>query len=233
MSVRKIIKIDEAKCNGCGICADACHEAAIRIENGKAKLIRDEYCDGLGDCLPVCPTAAIAFESREADAYNEEVVKQRLAEKNKKSFRSEGGCPGSRATKIHHRQSQAKHDEIGSELKQWPLQIKLVPERADYFENAKLLVAADCSAFAYGDFHRKFMRNHITLIGCPKLDMVEYSEKLARIIEGNEIKSLAVVRMEVPCCSGLENAVKAALKNSGKFIPWQVVTLSIKGEIIE
>ena len=233
MVMRKIIKIDEEKCNGCGICADACHEGAIEIKNGKANLIRDEYCDGLGDCLPACPTNAITFEVREADEYNESIVKERMAKRKMKSTCASSSCPGSQAQKImvkHEREDE--NMDIGSELMQWPLQIKLVPVHAPYFDGARLLVAADCSAFAYGDFHRKFMRNHITLIGCPKLDSVDYSEKLTEIIRENEIKSVTVVRMEVPCCGGIENAVKRALQESGKFIPWQIVTISTKGEIL-
>lgn len=233
MVMRKIIKIDEEKCNGCGICADACHEGAIEIKNGKANLIRDEYCDGLGDCLPACPTNAITFEVREADEYNESIVKERMTKRKMKSTCASGSCPGSQAQKImvkHEREDENMN--IGSELMQWPLQIKLVPVHAPYFDGARLLVAADCSAFAYGDFHRKFMRNHITLIGCPKLDSVDYSEKLTEIIRENEIKSVTVVRMEVPCCGGIENAVKRALQESGKFIPWQIVTISTKGEIL-
>lgn len=233
MVMRKIIKIDEAKCNGCGICADACHEGAIEIEKGKARLIRDEYCDGLGDCLPACPTNAITFEVREADEYNEAVVKARIEKRKMQSAFASNGCPGSQAKRIDGK--QRKTDEnmvIDSALMQWPIQINLVPVHAPYFDGARLLIAADCSAFAYGDFHRKFMRNHITLIGCPKLDSVDYSEKLTEIIRENEIKSVTVVRMEVPCCGGIENAVKRALQESGKFIPWQVVTISTKGEIL-
>ena len=197
--IRKIIKIDEAKCNGYGACAAACHEGAIEMINGKAKLTREDYCDGLGDCLPACPTDAISFEEREAPAYNEAAV---LATKQQK-------------------------------LSQWPVQIKLVPVNAPYFENANLLIAADCSAYAYGNFHNEFIRNHITLIGCPKLDEGDYSEKLTQIITNNNIKSVTVTRMEVPCCGGIENAVKRALQASGKFIPWRVVTISTDGRILD
>ena len=199
--IRKIIKIDEEKCNGCGICVDACHEGAIELIDGKAKLTREDYCDGLGDCLPACPTGAITFEEREAPAYNEAAV---LAAKKQKEA-----------------------------LVQWPVQIKLAPLRAPYFQNANLLIAADCTAYAYGNFHNKFMKNHITLIGCPKLDEGNYAQKLTQIIAGNDIKSVTIARMEVPCCGGLEHAVKQALQASGKFIPWQVVTISTDGRILE
>jgi ferredoxin len=198
--IRKIVKIDEEKCNGCGLCAEACHEAAIGIVDGKARLLRDDYCDGLGNCLPACPAGAIGFEEREAAEYDEAAVKANIAGK--------------------------------SELRQWPVQIKLVSVKAPYFENADLLVSADCGAYAYGNFHRDFMQNRITLIGCPKLDQTDYSEKLTEIFSGNTIKSVTVVRMEVPCCGGIENAVITALKNCGKMIPRRVVTLSVKGEIV-
>ena len=206
--IRKIIKIDEEKCIGCGLCADACHEGAIEMINGKAKLTREDYCDGLGDCLPACPTGAITFEEREAPAYNEAAV---LASKQQH-------VPGHNAA---------------SQLAQWPVQIKLVPVRAPYFENANLLIAADCTAYAYGNFHNEFIRNHITLIGCPKLDQGDYAEKLTEIIKNNNIKSVTIVRMEVPCCGGIENAAKRALQSSGKFIPWRVVTISTDGRILE
>ena len=199
--IRKMIRIDEEKCNGCGACAAACHEGAIEMIDGKAKLTREDYCDGLGDCLPTCPTDAISFEEREAPAYNEAAV---LAAKKQKGA-----------------------------LVQWPVQIKLAPLRAPYFQNANLLIAADCTAYAYGNFHNKFMKNHITLIGCPKLDEGNYAQKLTQIIADNDIKSVTIARMEVPCCGGLEHAVKQALQASGKFIPWQVVTISTDGRILE
>ena len=234
--IRKIIKIDEEKCNGCGICADACHEGAIGMVDGKAKLIRDDYCDGLGDCLPACPTGAITFEEREAAPYNEEAVKTRMA-KIEKIF-PRAGCPGSNAHAIkrksnaHVPEPNVKMEEH-SQLMQWPVQIKLVPVNAPYFDGANLLVSADCAAYAYANFHTRFMKNKVTLIGCPKLDAGDYSEKLTAILEQNDIKSVTVVRMEVPCCGGIENAVVTALKSSGKMIPWQVVTISTDGRILE
>lgn len=223
--VRKIIKIDEDKCNGCGACAAACHEGAIEMVNGKAKLTREDYCDGLGDCLPACPTDAISFEERDALAYDEEAARAA----------SMKGCPGtqSRAIRSEATPMAARGIAIQSQLMQWPCQIKLVPVRAPYFEDANLLIAADCTAYAYGSFHSDFMRNHITLIGCPKLDSVDYTEKLTEILRSNNIKSVRIVRMEVPCCGGLENAVKIALQASGKFIPWQVVTVTTDGKILE
>ncbi|MBQ8762953.1 MAG: 4Fe-4S binding protein [Clostridia bacterium] len=227
--IRKIIKIDEEKCNGCGACAAACHEGAIEMINGKAKLTREDYCDGLGDCLPACPVDAITFEEREAPAYNEAAV---LASKMKKSDPLPCGCPGT-ASRAIKRESFVfpVSAPASSQLSQWPVQIKLVPVNAPYFENANLLVAADCTAFAYGNFHNEFIRNHITLIGCPKLDEGDYAEKLTAIIANNSIKSVTIVRMEVPCCGGIENAVKRALQASGKFIPWRVVTISTDGRI--
>ena len=196
--IRRIIQIDEEKCNGCGACAAACHESAIGMVDGKAKLLRDDYCDGLGDCLPACPTGAITFVEREAVAYDEAAV-------------------------IRNQRS----------LQQWPVQIKLAPVSAPYFNGAKLLIAADCTAYAYAGFHQDFIRNKVTLIGCPKLDQVDYSEKLTAIIQNNDIQSVTIVRMEVPCCGGLEMAARKALQNSGKFIPWQVITIGIDGNIIE
>lgn len=203
--IRKIIHIDTEKCNGCGACADACHEGAIGMVNGKAKLLRDDYCDGLGDCLPTCPTGAITFVEREAAAYDEAAVQKNMQQK-KQTF---------------------------SQLSQWPVQIKLVPVNAPYFDKADLLIAADCTAYAYGNFHNEFIQGKITLIGCPKLDEGDYTEKLTAIIANNNIKSLTVVRMEVPCCGGLEHAAVTALKNSGKFIPWQVITISTDGKILK
>ena len=207
--LRKLIKIDESKCNGCGACAKACHEGAIQMINGVAKLTREDYCDGLGDCLPACPTDAISFEIREAPAY--------INPKSKTNNEPE-----------NHIESKP----ISGKLAQWPCQIKLIPVNAPYFEGANLLIAADCTAFAYGNFHNDFIKNHITLIGCPKLDGVDYTEKLTQIIKNNNIKSVKIVRMEVPCCGGLEYAVKNALLSSGKFIPWQVVTISTDGKIL-
>ena len=192
--IRKIIEIQEKKCNGCGLCASACHEGAIGMVDGKARLLREDYCDGLGDCLPQCPTGAITFVEREAAPYDESGI---------------------------------------SRLRQWPCQIKLVPVNAPYFHKAKLLIAADCTAYTYADFHRDFMKGKITLIGCPKLDGADYSEKLTEIIKNNDIRSVTILRMEVPCCGGLEMAVKKALQNSGKFLPWQVVTISTEGQILD
>lgn len=231
--LRKIIKIDTEKCNGCGACAAACHEGAIEMIGGKATLTREDYCDGLGDCLPACPVDAISFEEREAPAYNEDAVRQ--AKMQKFGVKLPCGCPGtqSRAIKRETSTPTAKTAALVSQLSQWPCQIKLVPVNAPYFEDANLLIAADCTAFAYGNFHNEFIRNHITLIGCPKLDEGDYAEKLTQIIANNTIKSVKIVRMEVPCCGGLENAVKRALQASGKFIPWQVVTVSTDGRIIE
>lgn len=231
--LRKIIKIDENKCNGCGACASACHEGAIEMVNGKAKLTREDYCDGLGDCLPACPVDAISFEEREAPAYDENAV---LAAKiNKLGGNLACGCPGTKPKAIRREvvTRPAHPSPVNSQLSQWPVQIKLVPVNAPYFEGANLLIAADCTAFAYGNFHNEFIRNHITLIGCPKLDEGDYAEKLTQIIANNNIKSVKVVRMEVPCCGGIENAVKRALQASGKFIPWQVVTISTDGKIVE
>lgn len=253
MAKRKIIKIDEEKCNGCGLCAEACHEGAIGMAGGKATLLRDDYCDGLGDCLPVCPTDAISFEEREAAAYDEAAVKANMAKSAKKPVSA--GCPGASAHAIKREEeslpcgcagSNSKSiDRKGdpapaahrhgqpSELGQWPVQIKLVPVNAPYLNGAKLLIAADCTAFAYGDFHNRFIKGHVTLIGCPKLDEGDYSEKLTAILKENDIKSVTVVRMEVPCCGGISNAVTTALKNSGKMIPWQIVTISTDGKILE
>lgn len=238
--IRQIIEIDEAKCNGCGACATACQEDAIAIINGKAKLIRDDYCDGLGNCLPACPTDAIRFIEREAAAFDEEAVKRNQAakaatEKAKVSGNLPCGCPGTQSKQIERKaQNQADSCQAAeSQLSQWPVQIKLVPTGAPYFQDANLLIAADCTAYAYGDFHNKFIKNHITLVGCPKLDEGDYTDKLTAIIRDNDIKSVTVVRMEVPCCGGIEKAATNALKSSGKFIPWQVVTISTDGRILE
>lgn len=234
--VRKIIKIDESICNGCGLCAEACHEGAIGMVDGKAKLLRDDYCDGLGDCLPVCPTGAITFEERAAAAYNKVEVEKNMAQKMQKPLPC--GCPGSHAKAITREGSAQEvapwqSAQTESQLRQWPVQMKLVPVNAPYFDRANLLVSADCAAYAYGNFHSTFMKNKITLIGCPKLDDVDYSEKLTAIIRDNDIRSVTVVRMEVPCCGGIEQAVKTAIQASAKMIPWQVVTLSTDGQIIE
>lgn len=229
--IRKIIKIDTEKCNGCGLCAKACHEGAIEMINNKAVLTREDYCDGLGDCLPACPVNAISFEEREASEYNEEAVKN--AKLNKIGKKLPCGCPGTQARAIKRDREEKIITDGVSRLAQWPCQIKLVPVNAPYFENANLLIAADCTAYAYGSFHEEFMKNHITLIGCPKLDEGDYTDKLYEIIKNNNIKSVKIVRMEVPCCSGLENAAKRALQKSGKFIPWQVITLTTDGKILE
>lgn len=236
--IRKIIQIDEEKCNGCGACASACHEGAIGMINGKARLLRDDYCDGLGDCLPACPTGAITFVEREAAAYDEKAVQENMKKRKLTDARNTAphtGCPGSRMQRFS-RTGKDLHTPVTplvSQLGQWPCQIKLVPVNAPYFDGAKLLIAADCTAFAYANFHQEFMKGKITLIGCPKLDSIDYSEKLTEIIKNNNIQSVTVVRMEVPCCGGLEAAAKTALQNSGKFIPWQVVTISVDGSILE
>ena len=294
--LRKIIQIDEDKCNGCGACATACHEGAIAMLHGKAKLIRDDYCDGLGDCLPACPTGAITFVVREAAAYDEAAVLENQKKKAEQkdtplpSLENSGsenapadncGCAGTQSQEIKHavhgcagtQSQEIKHAAHGcagaqsqeikhavhgcagaqsqeiehadenvqqtipaaepvSRLSQWPVQIKLAPVNAPYFNGAKLLIAADCTAFAYANFHERFIKDHITLVGCPKLDSADYSEKLTEIIRENDIESVTIVRMEVPCCGGLEYAAKTALQNSGKFIPWQVVTISIDGKMI-
>ena len=267
--IRKIIKIDEEKCNGCGLCASACHEGAIDIINGKAKLVRENFCDGFGDCLPGCPTGAITFEEREAPAYDvaavkaaqqkaasaeagnpmsvEEIMQMEDETKRKAAMMAHlaaggqhpaGGCPGSRMMQFSRKEeaAQAEAPNSGfhpvSHLNQWPCQIKLVPTQAPFFEGAKLLIAADCTAYAYANMHEEFMKGKITIIGCPKLDEVDYTEKLTGIIRDNDIKSVTIVRMEVPCCGGLQRAAENALKTSGKFIPWQVVTISRDGRIL-
>lgn len=235
--IRKIIRIDEEKCNGCGACAAACHESAIGMVNGKAKLLRDDYCDGMGDCLPECPARAISFEEREAAAYDEAAVKENQRKNaEKKDCEKSGGCPGTQSRTIE-RPAAFSPDipaaEQVSQLNNWPVQIKLAPVTAPYFDGAKLLIAADCTAYAYADFHRKFIKGRVTLVGCPKLDGIDYSIKLTRIIAENNIKSVTIVRMEVPCCGGLEFAAKTAVQKSGKFIPWQVVTISADGKILD
>jgi ferredoxin len=237
--IRKIINIDQEKCNGCGLCINACHEGALQLVDGKAKLIGDSYCDGLGACLPECPTGAITIEAREAIAFDEELVKRH---QEAKTVQTEVpnlacGCPGSSA-KLIDRQNSGSHVpdqsiEIKSQLRQWPCQIKLVPVNAQYFDNAQLLIAADCAAYAYANFHNDFMKNKITLIGCPKLDDINYADKLTAILNAHEIRSITVLRMSVPCCGGIVTAVKQALSNSGKIIPWQVVTISTDGDVLE
>ena len=219
--IRRIITIDEEKCNGCGLCADACHEGAIGIVDGKARLLREDYCDGLGDCLPACPMNAISFEEREAPAYNEAAV---LAAKKAKETQSHRGCPGAAC--------QSVPQTMSSQLQNFPVQIKLLPPNAPYFDGADLLIAADCTAYSYGSFHNDFMKNRVTLIGCPKLDAVDYSEKLTQIFKYNNIRSITVTRMTVPCCGGLPYAVKNALERSGKKIPLSIVTISPDGRII-
>ena len=259
--VRNIIKINEELCNGCGLCVNACHEAAIGLVNGKAKLLRDDYCDGLGNCLPACPTNAISFEEREALAYNEEEVKKNMhnnkmesnAEHNEKPVVHQG-CPGSRMMELKKQENSENKEgsksnaganqdaaerntpvagniPAASMLRQWPVQIQLVPVNAPYFNDADLLIAADCTAYAYGDFHR-FMKNKITLIGCPKLDEADYAEKLYQILAVNQIRSITIIRKEVPCWGGVVNAAKSALLESGNLVPWRVITMSTDGTIL-
>lgn len=225
--IRRIIRIDESKCNGCSLCAKACHEGAIGMVDGKAKLLREDYCDGLGDCLPACPTGAITFEEREAPAYNEAAV---LAAKKAKEASLPCGCPGSACQSLKPESEEAAR--IPSQLRNFPIQIKLVPPTAPWFDGADLLIAADCTAYAYGSFHTEFMRNKVTLIGCPKLDNVDYSEKLTQILQSNNIRSITVVRMQVPCCGGLPFAVKNALEASGSTAPLEVITVSADGRIL-
>ena len=244
--IRRIVEINEELCNGCGACANACHESAIAMIDGKAKLIKDDYCDGLGDCLPACPTNAINIVEREANAYDEVAVKARMEQKDgnkEEKSCSTHMCPGSMARALKANdgtdqnngtvepQYESAKAVSASRLMQWPVQIKLLPVNAPYFENANLLIAADCTAYAYANFHEDFIKNHITVVGCPKLDDGDYSEKLTAIITNNNIKSVKIVRMEVPCCGGLEHAAITALKNCGKMIPWQVVTISCDGKI--
>lgn len=234
--IRKVIEIDEKKCNGCGLCVSACHEGAIALVDGKAKLMRDDYCDGMGDCLPTCPTGAISFIEREALDYDEKAVLENKRKKQEEHHHGLSGCPGHQIKQFdrsHNHKSEECCEKIESRLAQWPCQIKLVPVNAPYFNGAKLLIAADCTAYAYANIHREFMDGRITIVGCPKLDGVDYSDKLCDIIKGNDIKSITVLRMEVPCCGGLEQMAITALKNSGKFIPWQVVTISTDGRILD
>jgi ferredoxin len=236
--IRKIIRIDEEKCNGCGVCVSACHEGALKLIDGKARLISESYCDGLGNCLPECPTGAIAIEEREASDFDEEAVKENI---NKKELLKENslpcGCPGTHAKVLAKKQVEARSvlsdGNIQSQLNQWPCQLKLVPVNAPYLDNAHLLIAADCTAFAYANIHQRFMQNKITLIGCPKLDELDYSDKLATILKLHEIKSVTILRMEVPCCGGLVHAFKNALIKSQKMIPWSVITISTDGNILE
>lgn len=237
---RNIISIDEEKCNGCGLCVNACHEGALQMIDGKAKLVSESYCDGLGNCLPECPTGAIKIEEREAADFDEVAVQKHI-ETNKKVEQIQPktlacGCPGTHSKSIERKTeapTQAVVQEAQSELRQWPVQIKLAPANAPYFNNANLLIAADCAAYSYANFHQTFMKNKITLIGCPKLDEGDYADKLTDILAMNEIKSVSVVRMEVPCCGGIVSAVKTALQRSGKMIPWNIVTIGTDGSIIE
>ena len=232
---RNIIKIDENKCVGCGLCASACHQGAIGLVDGVAKLLRDDYCDGLGNCLPVCPTGAISFEEREAAAFDPAATKAGADDKMPETLAC--GCPGTHAQAIerdsHCEPMQTQAAPTQTQLRQWPVQIKLVPPNAPYFQKAHLLIAADCAAYAYGNFHNEYMKNRITIIGCPKLDEGDYAEKLTAILQMNDIKSVTVARMEVPCCGGIEHAAKTALQHCGKMIPWQIVTISTDGKILE
>ena len=229
--IRKIIEIDENKCNGCGACVSACHEGAIGLVDGKAKLLRDDYCDGLGDCLPTCPTGAITFVEREAADYDKKAVMENKLKTHGTAHH--GGCPGSRLSRIIHERGTHSSVKAESRLSQWPVQIKLVPVNAPYFDGADLLIAADCTAFAYGNFHNDFIKDKITIIGCPKLDSVDYSEKLTAIWAVNDIKSVTVVRMQVPCCGGIQTAVQKAVKASGKDIPVSVTVISTDGRIVD
>lgn len=231
--IRQIIKIDEEKCNGCGICAEACHEGAIAMIDGKTGLVRDDYCDGLGDCLPACPTGAITFETREAAEYDKEAAQKNMKQRKREPRQISVSQNGRELSESKGGHTGVLGVPAQSRLLNWPVQIKLAPVKAPYFDGARLLIAADCTAYAYGNFHDDMMRGKVTLIGCPKLDGIDYSEKLTEIIKNNEIQSVTVVRMEVPCCGGLEMAAKKALQASGKFIPWQIVTLSVEGKILD
>lgn len=236
--LRKIIQIDEEKCNGCGACAAACQEGAIGMVEGKARLLRDDYCDGLGNCLPACPTGAITFVEREAAAFDEQAARGAKPAEHGEAAALPCGCPGSHSHAIQREaqpacETAAPVAEALSQLRQWPVQIKLAPVNAPYFQHAKLLVAADCTAYAYAGFHERFMKGHVTLVGCPKLDAVDYADKLTDILRQNDVRSVTVVRMEVPCCGGIEHAVRTALQRSGKMIPWQVVTLSTDGQVLD
>lgn len=237
--IRKVIQIDEEKCTGCRLCVDACHEGAIGLVNGKAKLLRDDFCDGMGDCLPSCPTGAITFVEREALPYDEQAVAAAMrAREQVASVPAAGGCPGSRAQTLRPAHAQAAPafaascEAAPSQLAQWPCQVKLMPLQAPYYQGCDLLIAADCTAFAYASFHERFMSGKITVIGCPKLDAVDYSEKLSTILALNDIRSVTVTRMEVPCCGGLERAAAAAVASCGRDMPFEVVTFSVRGDIL-
>ncbi len=239
--IRRIVEINEDKCNGCGLCASACHEGAIKMVNGKAKLISDEYCDGLGDCLPACPVDAIKIVEREAMEYNEELVKENMEKAKKAKATMPCGCPGTAERKIERAPVAAKkvekadeaYEEHASELRQWPVQLKLVNTKASFWDNADVLVAADCTAYAYAGFHKDFIKDRVTVIGCPKLDDAKfYEEKLAEILKSNRIKSLTVVRMEVPCCGGIVSAVKNAMLSAQVIVPYREVTISTDGRVI-
>lgn len=237
---RKIVKIHEEKCNGCGLCVNACHEGALELIDGKAVLLSDVYCDGLGDCLPQCPVDAIEIIERDAEEFDKELVEKKMAEKKQSQEPLPCGCPGHAAKEIKINTAPAvskavkvEIPEITSQLRQWPVQIKLVSPNAPYFDNSHILVAADCTAYAYANIHEEFMKGKVTLIGCPKLDSVDYSEKLTEILKNNNVKSITVLRMEVPCCTGIVNAVKTALLNSGKMIPWDFKVISSDGRILE
>lgn len=236
--IRKIVNIDSKKCNGCGLCITACHEGALQLVDGKASLISDVYCDGLGDCLPQCPTDAIKIIEREAEEFDEVLVNERMEKlKAEKENKVPSGCPSTQTKLFIRKESKKSNNEetnvvLKSQLRQWPCQIQLAPVNAPYFKNADILIAADCTAYAYADIHNKFMKNKVTLIGCPKLDNTNYSEKIAEILNNNNINSITILRMEVPCCGGIVNSVKTAMQNSGKIVPWQIVTVSTEGEII-